>query len=204
MTLLLVTVAHPQLVEHAHPRLGRLLVPDHYPRARDTAEAGIPWAADNGAFSGFDEDAFVRMLDAIEGLDGCRFVTSPDVVGDARSTVDLLEEWSPRIRSRGLPVAMATQDGLGDLTVPWSLLDAIFVGGTNAYKLSTESVATVREALNLGRWIHMGRVNGRRRYDLARALGVHSVDGSSFARFRSTWLDYALSWGDEPLQGVLT
>lgn len=73
--------------------------------------AGLPWAADNGAYSGFDAGAYVRMLDRIAGRRPL-WVTAPDVVGDARATLDLFGRWHHEIASRGLPAALVAQDGL--------------------------------------------------------------------------------------------
>lgn len=201
--MVLVTTAHPQMLAHAHPRLGRLLVPDHYPRARATAEAGFVWAADNGAFSGLDESAFVGMLDAIAGLPGCRFVAVPDVVADAGATLDLWHRWLPRVSATGHPPALVAQDGLSSAGVPWSELGALFIGGSTAWKMSAEAARLAREAIGRGLWVHMGRVNSRRRYDYGRALGCHSCDGSSLSRWRSTRLRDALAWGDRPIQEAL-
>jgi hypothetical protein len=74
--LLLATQAQPQMRAHRHPNLGRLLQPRHYPRARATATSGVPWAADNDAFNGWDkyaEQRFLRMVEALSGLSGCLF-----------------------------------------------------------------------------------------------------------------------------------
>jgi hypothetical protein len=58
------------------PRLGRLPEPRHYRRAGATASAGVPWAADNDVFGGWDQDAerpFLRTVEALSGLPGCLF-----------------------------------------------------------------------------------------------------------------------------------
>jgi hypothetical protein len=86
--LLLVTTAHPSLMTHRdprdadalHPNLGRLIQPRHTSSIELTAEAGVPWAADNDCFNGLDEVAYFDMLDRLKGLPGCVFVTVPDVV----------------------------------------------------------------------------------------------------------------------------
>ncbi len=106
--LLLATQAEPQMRAHRHPNLGRLVQPRHYPRVRETALAGTPWAADNDAFNGWDERAerrFLRMVDALSGLPGCLFVVCPDVVGEAGLTSMLFDEYAPLLYSRGLPPA---------------------------------------------------------------------------------------------------
>src|SRR3990167_9684407 len=52
-----------------------------------------PWAADNDAFSKWDEGRYRDMLVRIKGRDGCLFVTAPDVVGDASETLRRFDEW---------------------------------------------------------------------------------------------------------------
>ena len=86
--LLLVTTAHPSLMTHrdpldetqVHPNLGRLLQPRHTSSVELTAEAGVPWAADNDCFNGLTASEFYAMCDRLKGQEGCVFVTVPDVV----------------------------------------------------------------------------------------------------------------------------
>jgi len=87
--LLLTTSAHPTMLQWAHPHHGRLLTPRHYNAAPATAAAGISWAVDNDGYNGVDLDAFERMVEQLAGLPGCRFVSVPDVVGDAWLTLHL-------------------------------------------------------------------------------------------------------------------
>ncbi len=78
--LLLITKAVPTLLRVRSANLGRLVTPRHYSNVAGMVAAGMPWAGDNDAYSGFDEAAFRTMLDALAGQPGCRFVTAPDVV----------------------------------------------------------------------------------------------------------------------------
>lgn len=198
---ILVTTAHPQALKHQGEGFGRLLVPEHYPRARDTAEAGIPWAADNGCYQGLDERRYRKMLSAIEGLPGCLFVTVPDVVGDARATLRLFRQWVDEVALLGQPVALVAQDGLKDADVPWGEIDALFVGGSTEFKEGSRAADLVAEAKDRGLHVHMGRVNGRRRLNYARLIGCDTVDGSGFSMFRDTWLPVAMEeWAKEPLR----
>lgn len=198
--LILVHTAHPQAVTHAGPGFGRLLSPRQFSRAYDTAQAGIPWAADNDCFQRLDADAYRRMLDSIHGLPGCRFVTAPDVVGDWRTTRDLWDEWAGELSACWQPIAYVIQDGQPEADVPWQSIDALFVGGTTAYKLSAEAERLARRAKRAGLWLHMGRVNSRRRFDYARAIGCDSIDGTKFSRWRDRWLPDALTWHRDHLQ----
>jgi hypothetical protein len=63
--LLLTTAALPQLEQHRHPNLGRLLTPRHFCRLSDTLASGFPVAADNDCLRGLNAEAFCRMLGAI-------------------------------------------------------------------------------------------------------------------------------------------
>lgn len=199
---MLVTTAHPSMHEHTldgriHPNLGRLIQPRHTSSIELTAAAGITWAADNDCFQGLDEPAFVRMIDRLVGLEGCRFVTVPDVVGDAEATLESFDHWIGELDRRGLPAALVLQDGLeaGDPRIPWDRIAAVFVGGTDDFKDGPVAAAIALEAKARGKWVHWGRVNTRRRFDLIVATGaVDSFDGSKWARFRKTYLDDGLSW----------
>ena len=164
--------------------LGELIVPasGNWPTPN-----GV-WACDNGAFSGFDEVAFVRMLDRLTGLPGCRFVTAPDIVGDAAATLALFGVWEPRIRDYGYPVALVAQDGLVPRDVPWERIDALFIGGSTAWKLSVHARELVEHAKRLGKWVHVGRVNTRTRMTRMMGWGVDSIDGTQWSRWADTHL----------------
>jgi hypothetical protein len=196
--LILVHVAHPQALTFAGPGFGRLLSPRHFYRVAESASAGIPWAADNDAFNGFDVAQYEVMLAAIKGVPGCLFVTAPDSVGDWRRTRELYDAW--RVQLDGYRVAYVIQDGQPSERVPWDGIECLFIGGTTAYKLSVEAERLAREAKARGLWLHMGRVNSRRRYDYARAIGCDSIDGTSFSKWRDRWLPRALAWQGEPMQ----
>jgi hypothetical protein len=204
--LLLVTKAHPTMVRLKHPNLGRLAVPRDHARMDETAAAGIPWAADNSAFSAFDAEAFLAMIDHLNGVPGGLFVVAPDLVGDAAATLDAFARWAPEIRQRCLPIALAAQNGLERLTVPWDDLDALFIGGIPDpgqrvdWKLSPAAAQLVAEANRRGKWTHMGRANSGRRFEYAKAIGCRSVDGSKFSRFTNTWLPDGLAAAGAPPQ----
>jgi hypothetical protein len=172
---------------HARPDLfGTLAVPRD---GNALPEVGR-WAADNGAFSDFDPAAFKAMLARHRyARDRCLFVAAPDVVGDADATLAKFDGWAPTIRALGYPLALVAQDGLRPDHVPWHLVAAIFIGGTTGWKLSSSAAHVIEAARLRGRWIHMGRVNTRRRLHYAAALGVDSVDGSGWSRFPRAMLE---------------
>jgi hypothetical protein len=156
------------------------------PKAQNRSDALdlVPgrWAMDNGAFDGgFTHGAFVWMLEEFSGVPGCLFVAAPDVVGNAAATRKLWPFWSRLIRGLGFPPALVAQDGLAPADVPWSELGALFIGGTTAYKESGAVRSLMAYAKARGLWTHWGRINGRRRYELAVKAGCDSFDGSGFS-----------------------
>jgi len=75
-------------------------------------------------------------------------------------------------------VALVAQDGLESLPVPWEDFDALFIGGSTAWKLSEAARELCQEAKRRGKWVHMGRVNSLRRMQVAEAFGCDSADGT--------------------------
>jgi hypothetical protein len=144
--------------------------------------AGQPWAADNGRFSSpatYSDAAYLAWLAKRSvDVDRCLFATAPDVVGDAAATLALSAPMFGLIRAAGYPVALVAQDGLEHLDVPWADFDALFIGGTTAWKLSEAVVELVAEAKRQGKWVHMGRVNSYRRLRFADTIGCDSADGT--------------------------
>lgn len=119
-------------------RLGCLIVPG----SRNTPFPKRPWAADNGAFSAFDPEAFLVMLERLRATEDwrlCLFVAAPDVVGNAKKTLEKFYRWAIVIRAFGFPVALVAQDGLTVETTPWIEIEALFIGGTTEWKLGPES-----------------------------------------------------------------
>ena len=164
--------------------LGELIVP----ASGNWPSPGRTWACDNGAFSGFDEAKFVRMMERLRGIVGCRFVTAPDVVADSAATLVLFDAWESRIRERGYPVALVAQDGLVPGDVPWERIDALFIGGSTEWKLSVHARALVENAKRRGKWVHVGRVNTRKRMTRMMSWGVDSIDGTQWSRWADTHL----------------
>lgn len=148
-------------------------------RSGNTIRASI-WAMDNFAFTNFQAKPFVRSLYRYQAIPGCLFVVSPDVVCDAFATLRRFRHWQPFIRQLGYPVALAAQDGLENMTIPWLDFDALFIGGSTAWKLSASTAAIVAETKRRGKWVHMGRVNSIKRLRYAQAIGCDSCDGTTY------------------------
>lgn len=170
-----------------HPNLGVLASP------RCVYGDGIqewPWAADNDAYLAWDTSRYEAMLERITGRRNCLFVTAPDVVGDAAETLRRFWEWLPRLNATRQPVALVAQDGIENTDIPWDFFEALFIGGTTHFKMHAEWLCA--EAKARGKWLHMGRVNTRRRIRYAQSVGCDSVDGTNFSMFRKTNLPWAL------------
>lgn len=187
-----------------HPNLGVLLVPRD---GNALPPHGVVWAADNGCFTGFDEALFRVFLKKLASATAsrARWVAAPDVVnrtehwgivGDAEGTAKRWRTWAPIIRAHGLPPAFVCQDGLVADEVPWDEAAAIFIGGSDRFKLGEEAVRIIAEAQRRGLWVHMGRVGTERRILYAAALQVTSIDCSKFSRWSDTHIPGALALFD--------
>jgi hypothetical protein len=140
------------------------------------------FAIDNGAFAGFDAQSFMALLEREnQRRTLCRFVAVPDVVGSARRTLEVFDHWSEQIGQ--WPLALVAQDGQEDLPIPWKLIEAVFIGGSTAWKLSFHAQAIIKAAQALGKWTHAGRVNTPARFEYFEKLGVDSIDGTGLARY---------------------
>lgn len=180
----LVCASLPQLERERAPWVGRMVQPRHCSRLEDTAASGFQWAADNGAFAGFNARTFQRMAERCHGVPSCLFVVVPDVVADHAGTLARWRHWSDRVRTlTGQPLAFVAQNGATAANVPWNDLDALFIGGDTDWKLSGHASQLCWEAKERGKWVHMGRVNSAVR--IARALGTlcDSFDGTKWARW---------------------
>lgn len=192
--MILVHSAPSTLEKYRHPNLGVLSSPRRF-----YADVGDwPWAADNDAYSNWNPDRFRAMLVAISGMEGCLFVTAPDVVGDARATTERFYEWLPTLRECGQPIGYVTQDGLD--APPWDEIDAVFVGGTDLWKMSDQNRRIIEEAKTRDLWVHMGRVNSHQRVRYAKSIGCDSFDGMSLSWFKDRWLQQFLDHAAAPIQ----
>ncbi len=144
-----------------------------------------PFCIDNGAFAGFKECAFSSLLARErDRRELCRFVAVPDVVGSARRTLECFVHWRDRLNE--WPLALVAQDGLESLDIPWRSIDAIFIGGSTAWKMGEHAAQIVKAAKVCGKWVHAGRVNTPGRLEYFEALGADSIDGTGLSRY--SWM----------------
>jgi hypothetical protein len=157
-----------------------------------------PWIADNECFEAtkFRPRRFLAMLDRrSEHRQTCVFVTVPDVVGDAAATLRRWRVWQPILA--GWPLAYVAQDGADATSVPWSDMSALFVGGSTEWKLGADAAALAECAHSKGMWVHMGRVNSRRRTLYAASIGCDSVDGTALTFRPDEYLPDVRAWARE-------
>lgn len=170
--------------------VGLLVTPGTAGFVQPGRQNAYPWVGiDNGMFSAEGK----RIFEKRGGLDGFRalvekclalwgddvlFVAVPDVVFDWAGTLARFRELAPAMRTWGVPLAIVLQDGATIADVPWAEVDAVFVGGSTAWKVGPEAAKLAKEARRRGMWAHMGRVNSERRVLIAAAAGCDSVDGT--------------------------
>lgn len=153
------------------------------PKQSNPLSSSVRWCADNGCFAeGYPgDDAFVMWLLRFQQNERtrCAFAVAPDVVGDAKRTLERSRPLLHVIRGIGFPVALVAQDGLERLRIPWDEFDALFIGGSTEWKLGPAAREIASEATFMYRkWLHMGRVNSRERLRYANDLCCDSVDGT--------------------------
>jgi len=143
------------------------------------ALSGVPYGLDNGCFKQFNGKKWERLLfEAHENRPV--FVCLPDIVGDAVRTLDLFDSFERQ--TNGLPRALVLQDGIGSHRIDWSKLSAVFVGGSDNFKISNEALNACKTAKMLGKWVHVGRVNTASR--VKNWIGIaDSIDGSGISRY---------------------
>lgn len=178
-------LAIPALGQEDYARYGGLLISPTRPAVGLWSLAPV-FAADNDCFSqkGFSPVKFIRLLKTISGVPNCLFVNAPDVVCDARATLERFEEWQPIISDHGLPVGFVLQNGITAEMIPWERIDALFIGGDTRFKFTPLVQQLVKMGKERGKWIHNGRVNSGRRIIYSASIGCDSFDGTGFLKTR--------------------
>lgn len=143
------------------------------------ARADVPYGLDNGCFKKFDEKTWLRLVVEAE-TDRPVFVTMPDIVGDARRTKELFDVYKYKVNE--VPLGLVLQDGIANVGIDWQQVAAVFIGGSDNFKVSGEAFAAAKTAKMLGKWVHVGRVNTAAR--VANWMGIaDSIDGSGISRY---------------------
>jgi len=148
----------------------------------------MPYALDNGAFSAyragtpFNEAAFKAFIQQVvrseeETQLAPLWIAVPDVVADAKATIEAWHAWKPAFRFLDWKQAFVVQDGMIRQDVPEDA-DIVFVGGSLEWKWSTVPAW----AGWFGRRVHVGRVNSPAKLEYLEELGVGSCDGTGWFR----------------------
>jgi hypothetical protein len=122
-------------------------------------------------------------------------------LGDADATLERFRDW--HIWLCHLPLAFVLQDGSERPgRIPWDApsLRAVFLGGSTEWKLGPAAASLIAEAKRRGKWVHAGRVNSLKRIHYFKSLGVDSIDGTKWVRWRDRYLDEGLAAVAEPPQ----
>ena len=140
----------------------------------------VPWGADNDAFTRFDEGRWLTWLETMPAAARalCLFAAAPDVVGDAAATLERSTPYLAGMRAMGYSVAYVAQDGFDPAVVPWSAVDWLFIGGTNAFKRQEAGYRAAIEGKRRGKRVHVGRVNGGRLLRRYAEVGADTADGT--------------------------
>jgi hypothetical protein len=150
---------------------------------------GFRYALDNGAWHAFtnklpfDEASFLAAVDKLGK--NADFVVLPDIVAGGERSLAFSMSWAHRL-DRSCPQLLAVQDGMtADMIAPLvGPARGIFVGGTDKFKETSLPVWS-RLAHERKAYLHVGRVNTKRRIFLCEAAGAHSFDGSGPSRYAS-------------------
>lgn len=143
----------------------------------------MPYALDNDAFSAFthgtewNESLWIELLKwSSMSKSKPMWAVVPDVVGDARKTVEKWFRYSPTVDSAKIKKAFAVQDGMSVDDVPDGA-DVIFVGGTTEWKWRTAEMWCSTFSR-----VHIGRVNTLEKLWFCERIGAESVDGTGWFR----------------------
>jgi hypothetical protein len=184
--------------------LGAMVTPNTGNSLTRICDWGVEYVVDNAAFDAkrFSTKKYLSLLEKVAAAPARPvFVTVPDQaprMGEDNGhchgcTLHLFERWFRLLETEGLdrlPLAFVAQNGLEDVgDLPWDLIEAVFIGGDDEFKLGDfVMMDLIPEAKRRGKWVHMGRVNGRRRIRHAVMADVDSADGSSMSKFPDTFI----------------
>lgn len=174
------------------------------PLTRYASRPGLHYGVDNGAFSGFQEAKFLRLVDECVEDPFCLWINLPDVPYSARATTALFHEYCyyPGFNFRNR--CYTVQDGITPDLIPWQYIRAVFIGGSTEFKMGKTARAVAKAARKRGKWVHVGRVNTPRRID-SWYHDADSFDGSGISRYTivRTAAFNCLKNNQEKPQGVL-
>lgn len=169
------------------------------PAQGNTLPPSVTWCGDNGRFGqGWPgRDTYLRWAAQMAAdIDRCQFMVAPDVPFDMAGTLAEFHTYCDDLHSLGYPVALALQNGAEHVTLPWGDIEAVFIGGDTTWKTGPAAAALAAEAAELGKHVHMGRVNSRKRFLLAAGMGCDSADGTFLVYGPNKNIVRLLNWAD--------
>lgn len=153
---------------------GTITSPGHMATPLNIVMGGV-WATDLGCLIGPKYVKKINLSIAIPWLDemkiyknNCLWVAGADVVEDAKSTLEAYHEVCLKY-FEGWPICYIAQNGAEDLEIPESAA-AVFIGGDTTWKCSMAAVSVIKRAQNMGKMIHIGRINWWKRYKIFKIL----------------------------------
>lgn len=152
----------------------------------EALKAGCLWTFENARFTGkFSESRWVPQLERWqEYKDTCIGIVIPDWPYKTRATLEDFWRYHHIPKMYGYRVALVTQNGMTIDDIPWNEIDTLFIGGDDAHKRGLEAQALALHAKQLGKWVHVGRVNSGGEY-----LKRGKVRGAMLTHW--TWADSA-------------
>lgn len=174
--------------------------------------------ADNGCYveskagKPFDGDRWLRWIEnlprslAFVALpDVLDWITDPDTgkrfpVGNLDATLERSARYFDTVAELGFRPAFVMQDGLTDLDAFPYPIGAVFVGGSDAYKLGPAARSVLCQARERGLWTHAGRVNSFKRLAYFDALGCDSADGTTILYAPALNAPRVMGWLDRLAQ----
>jgi hypothetical protein len=146
------------------------------------------YAIDNGAWTAhrlgtpWDASAFSRCVDQL----GARadWIVAPDIVCGGAESLALSRAWLGCLPGLRL---IAVQDGMQPSDLEDLIGDdvGLFVGGSTEWK-ERSLTAWGQLSHRAGCYLHVARVNSKRRIRLAALAGADSIDGTSCSRYADT------------------
>lgn len=148
----------------------------------------IPYAIDNGCFKSFNEDRFFKTLQKAKKFHKPLFVVCPDVLGCHDRTLALWYYYYPILEKYTFPIAFVVQNGCTPESIPIAA-DWLFIGGTDPWKIEN-----IKKFVNIGKPVHVGRVNTINRLTYCEEIGVDSIDGTGWLRSRKKQFHDLMDW----------
>jgi hypothetical protein len=181
------------------PDLGLLMQPGGGAGLGRKTLGWLPWAADNGCFAQgerFDPGNWLEWLASLRRYrERCLFAVLPDVFADPRATRLRSSPYISTVRQLGFAPAYVSQDG----EIDWpDDVACLFIGGTDAWKLSEPSYRLALKAKQAGLWVHMGRVNSMQRLRACSVSNrIDSADGTFVRHGPDRRLPEVFDWLDQ-------